>query len=114
MAEKKPKKPKKEPKKLRFYTWTQNNSHGYFAPPAHVVSIQAPDAATAEKRALAAGLYFDGAGDCPTCGDRWHSRPSEIADTPQLYGAPVSGCGKPWLVIYDDGREERGGTDPWG
>jgi hypothetical protein len=35
------------------------------------VWIETRDAAHANERALEVGLYFDGAGDCECCGNRW-------------------------------------------
>ena len=98
---------------MKFYTWRQNNSGGSFEPPAAFVSIQATSLRDARKRAKALGLYFDGEGDCPTCGDRWHEDPAEIADAPLIYDKPVAkvaseSLGRTWLITYLDGRTEHG------
>ena len=98
---------------MKFYTWRQNNSGGVFDGPACIVSVQDAGIDAAKAKAEALGLYFDGEGDCPTCGDRWHAEPSEIGEAPTLYELPVpeaaAQCmGRTWLIAYADGREERG------
>ena len=55
-----------------FYFYSQNNSGGSFRPPAINVIVEASCAAEADTIAEGLGLYFDGIGDCPCCGDRWH------------------------------------------
>ena len=62
-----------------FYVYRQNNSGGSFRPPAINVIVEAPSAAEADTIAEGLGLYFDGAGDCPCCGDRWYNA-SEVYD----------------------------------
>src|SRR4051794_4942961 len=59
-----------------FFHFRQNNSYGRFDIDltrgiSSDVLIQADDIAEAFERAETMGLYFDGAGDCPCCGDRW-------------------------------------------
>lgn len=62
-----------------FYTFRQNNSFGTFEYDetrgiAVNVIVEANSAEDANVRAEAIGLYFDGAGDCPCCGNRWHEQ----------------------------------------
>ena len=54
-----------------FYVYRQNNSGGSFRPPAVDVIVEADSAAEADTIAEGVGIYFDGAGDCPCCGNRW-------------------------------------------
>ena len=95
-----------------FYTWRQNNSGGSFTGPAGYVCIEAASTEVAKEIALGLGLYFDGGDDCPTCGDRWHEEPHEIAETPSIYGEPVAQAAAnsldpSWLIVYADGRREQ-------
>jgi len=71
-------------KVLFWYLYRQNNSGGTFIKPAVVVYIQAPDADQADIAAEDYGLYFDGDGDCPTCGNRWHRAGTEDGE-PELF-----------------------------
>lgn len=61
-------------KKTRWFNFRQNNSGGRFCEPAINVWVEAHNAEEANKRAGDVGIYFDGAGDCPCCGDRWHEQ----------------------------------------
>lgn len=75
---------------LKFFTYDQNNSGGSFHFDAeHGIStqviVQARDAREANDRARYIGLYFDGAGDCSCCGDRWYEQYGEGYDTPLIY-----------------------------
>lgn len=79
-----------------FYTFRQNNSGGHFDYDARrgiaqYVIIEADNVDSALSDAGGIGLYFDGEGDCPCCGDRWSDYVSESdADTePSIYGTPV-------------------------
>lgn len=77
-----------------FYTFSQNNSGGSFtfnaeAGISHYVIIEADDLAEAMGKAEEIGLYFDGAGDCPCCGNRWYE-PWEVSEKPEIYGEPVT------------------------
>lgn len=56
---------------MPYFTYRQNNSYGRFTKPAILVVVIAVDTEEADEKAEKAGLYFDGAGDCPCCGDRW-------------------------------------------
>ena len=60
-----------------FYVYRQNNSGGSFRPPAVDVIVEAPSAAEADTIAEGVGIYFDGAGDCPCCGNRWSEADEE-------------------------------------
>ena len=62
---------------LRLYLFRQNNSGGHFVSNADVdrhVFIEAHTYREANDLAEAVGIYFDGAGDCPCCGNRWSSQ----------------------------------------
>lgn len=83
----------------KFYLYSQNNSGGSFihdpaAGISHYVIVQAFSAAEADTRAESIGLYFDGDGDCPCCGDRWSEQNygwnSEGDAEPSIYGRVVN------------------------
>jgi hypothetical protein len=86
---------------MPFFDFRQNNSGGSFVAD-HVagisltVIVEADDASHANERAEMIGLYFDGAGDCSCCGDRWHSKWGDDKGdpVPSIYGEPVQ-VGKP-------------------
>ena len=76
-----------------FYTYTQNNTGGRFVnndQVCHFVIVEADSAGEADCRALEMGLYFDGAGDCECCGNRWYEQWDDSSGTaePTLYGHP--------------------------
>lgn len=59
---------------MKIYLFSQNNSGGYFLPPAAHVFIAAESAEEANEKALTAGVYFGGVSkgrDCECCGSRW-------------------------------------------
>ena len=102
-----------------FYTYRQNNSGGSFCGPAMYVIIEATSENEANRLAEDLGLYFDGAGDCECCGNRW-SYPDSPTEYPSIYDKKVtekdvdsiSGCYGlykydkiPYCVVkYADGR----------
>lgn len=75
---------------MAFYTYSQNNSGGFFCDPAKYVIIEANSADEADQIAEDNGLYFDGCmdgRDCSCCGDRWYrARRNEGNDQPMIYG----------------------------
>lgn len=78
-----------------FFDFRQNNSGGGFdidterGISVHVI-VEARDADEANDRAERIGLYFDGAGDCSCCGNRWSAAWSGDGDeVPSVYGTPV-------------------------
>jgi len=76
-----------------FYTFRQNNSGGSFdfdleKGISKYVIVEAQTEDEALSRATDIGLYFDGAGDCPCCGDRWSADP-DCNDVPTVYDAAV-------------------------
>ena len=59
---------------LKLYRFYQNNSGGRTVTNDDVardVFIEAHTYREANALAEAVGIYFDGAGDCPCCGNRW-------------------------------------------
>jgi hypothetical protein len=65
---------------LMWFEFRQNNSGGAFVVDesvAQYVYIQAPTADAANERAKNVGIYFDGTGDCPCCGNRWYETDDE-------------------------------------
>lgn len=84
---------------MPFFEYSQNNSGGNFDYDeergiSHGVIVEADDAKEADFRAERIGLYFDGEGDCPCCGDRWYA--ADAGDsTPMWYGDPVTKLDEP-------------------
>lgn len=78
---------------MAFFYYRQNNSGGHFIvndDVAHYVIIEADTWRQANAKAEDIGLYFDGDGDCPTCGTRWDSAEyTKGSDVPSIYGAPL-------------------------
>lgn len=72
-----------------FYTFNQNNSGGYFKPPAQYVIVEASSAKEANQIAEDNGLYFNGVEngiDCHCCGDRWWRRiDKDATKSPMIY-----------------------------
>lgn len=110
-----------------FFTFGQNNSGGGFhidtdaGISVHVI-VEADSAEEANGRAEAIGLYFDGAGDCSCCGNRWSSAWSEDGDeVPSIYGTPIQDYHFKWrwasgdipeaFVHFTDGRVQGYGFD---
>lgn len=106
-----------------FYTFDQNNSGGLFdhVPNAltQKVIIEADSAEEANRIGVSLGMYFDGEGDCPCCGDRWYEAwDQDGTETPEIYGEPVEAYasaprfidwmyGDPYAYVhYADGRVE--------
>lgn len=72
----------------------------------HHVVIEADNAAAANAIGERIGLYFDGTGDCPCCGNRWYSAWQDESgdDAPTVYGAPAAAFTS-WQKWMEDGRE---------
>jgi hypothetical protein len=104
-----------------FYHFSQNNSGGSFnfdekRGLTHHVVIEAANADEANRKGESLGMYFDGAGDCPCCGDRWYETDDYSGEeVATLYGTPVEnldagemfhfiGKGREVAVHYADGR----------
>lgn len=102
----------------RFYTYDQNNSGGIFHEDDDVsefVIIEALNAREANAIAETKGLYFDGSGDCPCCGDRWSSswKGDEGDAEPLVYGTPAKEYKSTWMekpvrIHYLDGTVWKG------
>lgn len=104
--------------KNKFYNYSQNNSGGSFICDeekgiGEYVIIEALSADDANQRAERIGLYFDGWGDCPCCGNRWSSAWEDSGyDIPSIYGTPISEAKESFFrkdvfIHYIDGRIER-------
>lgn len=80
---------------MPYFEYVQNNSGGNFSfsewEHTQIVIIEAVDGEHADERAKSFGLYFDGYGDCPCCGDRWYAAGFDPGDdVPSHYGDPVA------------------------
>ena len=104
----------------KFYTYSQNNSGGWFEYNKNVceyVIIEAKSAEHANNIAKSIGIYFDGCSqgiDCSCCGDRWHEQDDDEngKDEPMIYGELVHEMTKntfrnKCIIHYLDGRKER-------
>lgn len=57
---------------MPFYTYSQNNSKGFFKPPAHFMIIEADDFKEANEIVVNHDVYFGYQDDdCRCCGERW-------------------------------------------
>lgn len=104
----------------KFYTFNQNNSGGSFDLDkqngiAHYVIVEASSAKEANSIGERIGLYFDGEGDCPCCGNRWYEQcwDDEGEESPKIYGKNpsenkdmFSKPGEMCCIHYADGRKE--------
>lgn len=89
-----------------FYTFSQNNSGGYFCGPRYVI-IEADSGSEANHIAQNhpdSPIYFDGCStgqDCSCCGDRWYETRDEAGkESPEIYGDDdISRYGSGVLVI---------------
>jgi len=101
---------------MPFFDFRQNNSGGSFISD-HVrgisltVVVEAADYREANERAEMIGLYFDGAGDCSCCGNRWSEQwAGEDGDpVPSIYGVPLEEALPKRLgfAVDDIGGEEK-------
>ena len=106
-----------------FYHYPQNNSGGRFnfdreKGITHHVVIEAENASLADRRAESIGLYFDGKGDCPCCGDRWHEAYGEGTEEPSVYdrllGVVNKNNGGGWMKVgYETVVHFADGTMKW-
>lgn len=108
---------------LYWYTYTQNNSGGFFEGPAEQVFVQATSAEQADEIAETVGIYFDDSGDidCPCCGSRWDRQDvpwrENGTERPSRYGVEVTLSSEPdeqdiWprkgLFVYENGSQISG------
>lgn len=73
---------------LKWFEYNQNNSGGRFQADEnvnHYVYIQAHTSNEANEKAESIGIYFDGAGDCPCCGNRWSEAYRGFDKMPKTY-----------------------------
>lgn len=103
----------------KFYTYNQNNSGGSFdhqetAGIGYLVFVEAENEREADARAEDIGIYFDGSGDCPCCGNRWspawegdgHDKPSEYGEewrACETGEEPTLDWGIPCYIHFADG-----------
>lgn len=84
----------KELAKLKWYCFDQNNSGGYFTPPARFVWVQGFNPGDIQARFDSLGVSTE---YCPCCGERWtRARDlSELTDTPEHFGRPLDQLTEP-------------------
>ena len=91
---------------MAFFTFTQNNSGGFYTKPAKFVIIEAENPDEANSIAEDNGVYFNGCSngnDCECCGDRWYRTEDYYAkDEPLIYGEKA----ELYKKTYDDGQPE--------
>lgn len=117
---------------MPFFEYSQNNSGGGFDTDhdgglSHYVIIEADSAEEANRKAGDIGLYFDGEGDCPCCGNRWYPAwdGSDGDVVPSHYGTPIQdvafgeGPNRKWIkdgpeayVHFKDGKVQGYGLPP--
>lgn len=95
---------------MSFYHYSQNNSGGGFVYDkdrgiSHHVVIEAASAEEADMLAESIGLYFDGDGDCPCCGDRWSNAYGEGDPVPSVYSEPLTDAWRPSYGKWIKGPE---------
>lgn len=100
--------------KLRWWTFSQNNSGGWFYENEdvhHYVAIQA--ASAREAVAIAEDIFSPYTAYCECCGERWSywADESDGADVPEIYGTPYDKQYASWsreaiVLHYYDGRKE--------
>ena len=75
---------------MAFFTYSQNNSGGYFHEPAKYVIVEADSPDHADEIAEShCDIYFHGCmigSDCSCCGDRWSQRWEDGTEKPEVYG----------------------------
>lgn len=99
---------------MAFWTYHQNNSGGGFDyDPERGIScnviVEAGSESEADERAERIGLYFDGAGDCQCCGNRWSGAWGSGDEVPSIYGIPVGLYYSPGACFRDSDQE----INPW-
>lgn len=91
-----------------FFHYSQNNSGGGYDTDRDrgiysTVIIEADSSLEADEKAESIGLYFDGRGDCPCCGNRWSPVFEDGTEEPESYGRALIECDDPW---QDEGRSD--------
>jgi hypothetical protein len=78
---------------MKWYTFSQNNSGGYFVDDDNVCEIVSIQARNAESAVRFARHIMDNSDSCPCCGDRWsfYMDESDGYDVPTVYGRPLVG-----------------------
>ena len=97
-------------KKEQWYSYSQNNSGGYFVQDEYQGPLVFIQAASAKDAWSQAQEMFDFS-YCDCCGARWYER-FEGTDEPMVYGTPLADAPKSYLRDYVilhhiDGRVER-------
>lgn len=97
----------------KFFTYSQNNSHGYFESNENVcrcVIIEAKSPEHANNIAENIGIYFDGCDkgeDCSCCGDRWERADEEDGyNEPIIYHVPIKDSDSECIVYYLNGTKK--------
>lgn len=78
---------------MKWFTFNQNNSGGFFVDDENVCECVIIQAETAEDASRFARRIMDNSDSCPCCGDRWNFYVDETDgyDVPSVYGEPLIG-----------------------
>jgi hypothetical protein len=95
-----------------FYTFIQNNAFGIFKGPAIYVCVEASSSEEANQIAQKHGVYFTDTPECECCGYRWTPirTGSKGTEKPEVFGESLSEQDRFYMIVYKDGRIEKGGT----
>jgi hypothetical protein len=95
---------------LRWFTFNQNNSGGFFVRDENVCETVCIQASCAAEAVLRAAVFCDNSDSCPCCGDRWSFwvEDSDGEEVPSVYGEPIAKldptyCRKSAKLHYSDG-----------
>lgn len=98
---------------MKWYTFDQNNSGGYFVTNENVCEVVCIEAETAEQAILKAEEFCENDDSCPCCGDRWSFwiDDDDGKEKPSWYDKAIEDTLPDWYrkearLHYADGRIE--------
>lgn len=96
---------------MKWFTFVQNNSGGYFVKNDDVCEVVCIEAESKELAIAKAESIMDNSDSCPCCGDRWTTWLPDSYDVPSYYGDPIETCEEKWnrknaRLHHADGRIE--------
>lgn len=98
---------------MKWFTFSQNNSGGYFDEDDNVCEIVSIQAETAKDAVRFAKRIMDNSNSCDCCGSRWsfYMREDDGYDVPSLYGDPLVGSKASFfrtkaILHYADGKRQ--------